>query len=78
MAGAAARAAEIASRTQVYEAFVNAGGATAFRLLGVQALVGDGTVYIIGSHNAAAKTNTSQLLGPLRSWVVYRTRRRTP
>lgn len=62
---AVVRAAERASRTQVYEAFVNAGDATVFQLLGVQVLVGDGTVYTIGSHDAETKTNTSQLLGPL-------------
>ena len=64
-AGAAVRAAEAAKRTQVYEAFVNAGGARTFELLRVQVLVGDGAVYTIGSHDAATKTNTSQLLGSL-------------
>jgi hypothetical protein len=61
----AVRAAERAGRAQVYEAFVDAGDATVFQLLRVQVLVGDGTVYTIGSHNAERQTNTSQLLGPL-------------
>jgi hypothetical protein len=36
-----------------------------FQWLGVQVLVGDGTVYTIGSHDAALRTNASRLLGPL-------------
>ena len=64
-AAAAARKAEMDSRAQMYETFARAGGATVFRLLGVQVPAGDGRVYTIGLHNAAAKTNTSQLLGLL-------------
>jgi hypothetical protein len=30
----------------------------------VQVLVGDGTVYTLGFHNAATMTNTSRPLGP--------------
>ena len=48
----------------MYEAFVSAeNAAIAFRVLGVQVLVGG--VYTIGSHDAATKTNTSRRLGPL-------------
>jgi hypothetical protein len=52
-------------QTRVFEAFVNAGGTTVFRWLGVQVLVRDSKVYTIGSQDPGAKTNTSQLLGPL-------------
>lgn len=52
-------------QAQVFDAFANAGSATVFQRLGVQILLGDGTVYTIGSHNPEARTNTSQLLGPL-------------
>lgn len=61
----AARKAEQDRWAQVFEAFANAGGATVFRSLGVQVLVGDGNVYTIGSQNSEAKINTSRLLGPL-------------
>jgi hypothetical protein len=61
----AVRAAERARCAQVYEAFANASDATVFQLLGVQVLVGGGTVYTIGSQNVERKTNTSQLLGLL-------------
>jgi hypothetical protein len=64
-AAAATRKAEVGRRTQVYEAFASAGGATVFQQLGVQVLAGNDEVYTIGLHNAAAKTNTSRLLGPL-------------
>ncbi len=58
--------AEGARRAQVYEVFVNAGGATMFQALGVQVvLAGEGTVYTIGSQDAGTKTNTSRPLGPL-------------
>jgi hypothetical protein len=50
---------------QVYEAFVDAGGATIFRALGIQVLETEGKVYTIGSHSARTKTNTSRFLGPL-------------
>jgi Short C-terminal domain len=60
-----AEKAHLASVTQVFDAFANAGGATVFRWLGVQVLVGDGTVYTLGFHDPATMTNTSRLLGPL-------------
>jgi hypothetical protein len=50
---------------QVFEAFESAEGVTVFGRLGVQVLMGDGQVYSVGSHDPEAKTNTSQLLGPL-------------
>jgi hypothetical protein len=61
----ATQAAEAERQAQVYEAFASAEDATVFQWLGVQVLVGDGTVYSIGSHNDAAKASTSRLLGPL-------------
>jgi hypothetical protein len=57
--------AERERQAQVFEAFANAGSATVFQRLGVQVLLGDGTVYTVGSHNPEAETNTSRLLGPL-------------
>lgn len=57
--------AESERQAQVYEGFAAAGGPTVFRALGVQVLAADGKVYTIGYHSAAAKTNTSRLLGPL-------------
>jgi hypothetical protein len=56
---------DIEHHAQTFEAFVNAGGPAVFQWLGVQVLAGTGTVYTVGSHNAALKTNTSRLLGPL-------------
>jgi hypothetical protein len=64
-AAAVAHETEAQRQAQVYEAFANAGGATAFNLLGVQVLVGDGKVYTIGLHNDVTKTNTSRVIGPL-------------
>jgi hypothetical protein len=61
----AARQAEQERRTQLYERFANAGPVTTFRVLGVQVLASEGTVYTIGSHDPVAKTNYSRLLGPL-------------
>jgi hypothetical protein len=57
--------AEPKRQAQVYEAFASGGPVTAFQALGVQVLSGDRTVYTIGSHHAATKTNSSRLLGPL-------------
>jgi len=62
-AGAAHRA-ESERQSQVYEMFAKAGDATVFRWLGMQ-VAGDDNVYTVGSHNPAAKTNSSRLLGPL-------------
>ncbi len=61
----AALKAEQERQTSLFEAFVNAGGATVFRALGVQVLAGGDQVYTIGFHDLAAKVNTSRLLGPL-------------
>jgi putative oligomerization/nucleic acid binding protein len=64
-AARATRTAERERQTQVYEAFVGAGGPTVFRALGVQVLENVGSVYTVGYHSAEAKTDTSRLLGPL-------------
>ena len=61
---ASVRKNEMDRRTQVYDIFVKA-GVTKFKLLGVQVLAGDSNVYTIGLHDAATKTNSSRLLGPL-------------
>jgi hypothetical protein len=52
-------------QARVFAAFENAGGATVFRWLGVQALVGDSEVYTIGSRDPELEINTSRLLGSL-------------
>jgi hypothetical protein len=65
LAAHAAKTDAMQRQADMYEALVSAGGATVFRSLGVQVLVPDGKVYTIGYHNSAAKTDTSQLLGPL-------------
>jgi hypothetical protein len=57
--------AEWERQTQMFDAFLNAGGATVYRWLGVQVLEGNGEVYTIGAHNPEVKTNTSRLLGSL-------------
>ena len=52
-------------QARVFAAFENAGGATVFRWLGVQVLVGESVVYTIGSHDPELEINTSRLLGSL-------------
>jgi hypothetical protein len=61
----AGQAGETERQAQLYQAFVDAGGTSVFRWLGVQVLAGTGEVYTIGIHSAAARTNASRLLGPL-------------
>jgi hypothetical protein len=66
-AARAAQTAETERQARLYETFVRGGTVTAFRTLGVQVLAADDNVYTIGWHDAATKTNTSRLLGPLAS-----------
>jgi hypothetical protein len=61
----AGQIAEGERQVQAYEAFAAKGVPTVFRVLGVQVLAAEGSVYTIGYHVAAKKINTSRLLGPL-------------
>lgn len=56
--------AETADENEMYAAFERS-PSTIFRALGVQVLAGADSVYSIGSHDPAARMNTSRVLGPL-------------
>jgi hypothetical protein len=64
-AGHAAQTAEAERQAQVYEAFTATAGPAVFPALRVQVLAAEGKVYTIGHSNAAAKTDSSRLLGHL-------------
>lgn len=56
--------AETAAENGMYAAFERS-PSTVFRALGVQVLAGADSVYSIGTHDPAARANTSRVLGPL-------------
>lgn len=61
----ATQTAEAERQAQVYEAFTAAGGGSVFSALRVQVLAAEGEVYTIGYSDAAAKADSSRLLGHL-------------